>query len=140
MDKRITQITVALAILGLLVSIYMTVYKVTSNDRMCLGSGDCSTVNASRYSEVNGIPVALIGVLGYAAILGIHWLERRNDFFEANGGMILFGISLIGFFFTLWLIYVEIALIKALCPFCVASQVTMTLIFILSVIRVVRQS
>ena len=139
MDKRITHITIALAILGLLVSIYMTIYKVTSNDQMCLGSGDCSTVNASRYSEVNGIPVALVGVLGYAAILGIHWLERRNDFFAANGNMMLFGISLIGFFFTLWLIYVEIALIKALCPFCVASQVTMTLIFILSVIRVVRQ-
>ena len=139
MDKRLRQITVALAILGLLVSIYMTIYKITSNDNMCLGSGDCSTVNASRYAEINGIPVALIGVLGYAAIAGIHWLDRKNDFFEANGSMILFGISLIGFLFTLWLIYVEIALIKAICPFCVTSQITMTIIFILSIIRVVRQ-
>jgi len=139
MDKRLIQITVALAILGLLVSIYMTIYKVTANDSMCLGSGDCSTVNASRYSEVNGIPVALIGVLGYAAIIGIHWLERRNEFFEANGSMIFFGISLIGFLFTLWLVYVEITILKALCPFCVTSQITMTIIFILSIIRVVRQ-
>ena len=139
MDKHLTQITVALAILGLLVSIYMTVYKVTSNDNMCLGSGDCSTVNASRYSEVNGIPVALIGVLGYAAIIGLHWLERKNDFFEQNGSMILFGISLFGFFFTLWLVYVEVAVLKALCPFCVTSQITMTIIFVLSIIRVVRQ-
>lgn len=139
MDKRLTQITIALAFLGLLVSIYMTVYKITANDNMCLGSGDCSTVNASRYSEVNGIPVALIGVIGYVSILGIHWLERKNDFFKQNGSMMFFGISLIGFFFTLWLIYVEIALIKALCPFCLASQATMTIIFILSVIRVVRQ-
>jgi len=139
MDKRLTQITIALSILGLLVSIYMTVYKITANDNMCLGSGDCSTVNASRYSEVNGIPVALIGVIGYVSILGIHWLERKNVFFKQNGSMMFFGISLIGFFFTLWLIYVEIALIKALCPFCLASQATMTIIFILSVIRVVRQ-
>ena len=139
MDKRITQITVALAILGLLVSIYMTIYKVSANESMCLGSGDCSTVNASRYSEVNGIPVALIGVLGYAAILGIHWLERRNEFFESNGSMIFFGVSLIGFLFTLWLVYVEIAILKALCPFCVTSQITMTILFILSIIRVVRQ-
>jgi len=139
MDKRLTQITVALAILGLLVSIYMTIYKVTANDSMCLGSGDCSTVNASRYSEVNGIPVALIGVLGYAAIIGIHWLERKNEFLEANGSMIFFGISLIGFLFTLWLVYVEITILKALCPFCVTSQITMTIIFILSIIRVVRQ-
>lgn len=139
MDKRLTQFIVALAILGVLVSIYMTIYKVTANDNMCLGSGDCSTVNASRYSEVNGIPVALIGVLGYAAIIGILWLERKNEFFAANGSMILFGISLLGFFFTVWLVYVEIALLKAICPFCVTSQITMTIIFILSIIRVVRQ-
>ncbi len=139
MEKRLTQIVLALAVIGLLVSVYMTIYKITANDSMCLGSGDCSTVNASRYSEINGIPVALIGVIGYAAILGIHWLERRNEFFEENGSLILFGISLIGFLFTLWLIYVEIALIKALCPFCLASQITMTLIFILSVVRVVQQ-
>ena len=139
MDKRLTQITIALAIFGMLVSIYMTIYKISANDNMCLGSGDCSTVNASRYSEVYGIPVALIGVLGYAAIIGIYWLERRNEFFKTNGSMILFGISLIGFFFTLWLVYVEIALIKALCPFCLASQITMTIIFILSIIRVVRE-
>jgi len=139
MDKRLTQIIIGLATLGLLVSIYMTIYKYTSNDQMCLGSGDCHIVNTSRYSEVNGIPVGLLGVFGYASILGILWLERKNEFFKANGSMILFGVSLIGFFFTLWLIYVEVALLKAYCPFCITSQVTMTLIFILSVIRVIRQ-
>lgn len=139
MSKRLTQITIALAILGLAVSIYMTIYKITANDNMCLGSGDCSVVNASRYADVNGIPVAVIGVIGYIAILAILWLERRNEFFETNGSMIFFGVSLIGFFFTLWLIYVEAALLKAYCPFCITSQVTMTAIFVLSVIRVIRQ-
>jgi len=139
MNKRLTQITIALAVLGLLVSIYMTIYKLTGNNNMCLGSGDCSTVNASRYASVNGIPVGLIGVFGYASIIAIHWLEQKNEFFKANGSMIFFGISLIGFFFTLWLVYVEVALLKAYCPFCITSQVTMTLIFILSVIRVIRQ-
>lgn len=140
MTKRLTQITIALAILGLLVSIYMTIYKYTSNDSMCLGSGDCSTVNASPYSEMYGVPVALIGVVGYAVILAIHWLERGNGFFRSNGSMVLFGVSLVGLFFTAWLVYVEIVLLKgAFCPFCVASQVTMTLIFIISLIRVIRQ-
>jgi uncharacterized membrane protein len=136
MEKRLTPLISLLAVIGLLVSVYMTIYKITSNDKMCLGSGDCSTVNASRYADINGIPVAFIGVIGYAAILGIGWLEKRNDFFQENGSLILFGVSLIGFLFTLWLIYVEIALIQALCPFCLASQITMTLIFILSVVRV----
>lgn len=139
MTNRFTQITVALTIIGLLVSIYMTIYKVTSNDNMCVGSKDCSVVNASKYSEVNGIPVAVVGAIGYAALLGILWLERKPGFFKDNGSMIFFGISLIGFFFTIWLIYVEIALLKAYCPFCITSQITMTVIFILSVVRVVRQ-
>ena len=139
MKNRLTQITVALTILGLLVSIYMTIYKLTSNDAMCVGSGDCHTVNASRYADVNGIPVAAIGVVGYTTLLGILWLERKPGFIKNNGSMIFFGVSLIGFFFTLWLIYVEVALLKAYCPFCITSQISMTLIFILSVIRVVRQ-
>jgi uncharacterized membrane protein len=110
---------------------------------MCLGSGDCSTVNASKYSEVNGIPVALIGVLGYAAILGTLVFEKRasflKEFFAENASLLVFGFALTGFLFTLWLIYVEIFLIKALCPFCLASQAIMTVIFILSIIRLVRQ-
>ncbi len=138
MDKWFYRATLALVIVGLLVSIYMTIYKVTSNDSMCLGSGDCSTVNASIYSEVNGIPVAVIGILGYVAILGVLLFENRNSFFRQNGTLMIFGMALTGFIFTVWLIYVEIALLKAICPFCVTSQVAMTLIFIMAVIRLIK--
>ena len=139
MDKWFYRLSVAFVIVGVLVSIYMTVYKLTDNNAMCLGSGDCSTVNASRYSEVNGIPVALMGVLGYAAILAVHTLETRRGYFNQNGTLLIFGMALTGFLFTLWLVYVEIALLKALCPFCVTSQVAMTIIFIVAVIRLIRQ-
>jgi uncharacterized membrane protein len=139
MDKRLSQVAIALSILGLLVSIYMTIYKLTDNDKMCIGSGGCSVVNSSRYAEVSGIPVAVLGVGGYAAILAVLLLERKNKFLEQNGSMLFFGLSITGFLFTLWLIYVEIALIKALCPFCLTSQAAMTIIFILSVIRLIRQ-
>jgi uncharacterized membrane protein len=81
----------------------------------------------------------VLGVAGYAAILAVLLLENRIGFLRQNGSLLFFGISLAGFLFTLYLIYVEVALIKAYCPFCVASQSAMTLIFILSVIRVVRQ-
>jgi uncharacterized membrane protein len=138
MDKWLYRAALALVIVGLLVSIYMTIYKVTSNDSMCLGSGDCSTVNASRYSEVNGIPVAAIGILGYVAILGVLVFENRNSFFRQNGTLLVFGMALTGFIFTIWLIYVELALLKAICPFCVTSQVAMTIIFIISVIRLIK--
>jgi len=140
MDKWLYRTLVALTIIGLGVSIYMTIYKLTDNNAMCLGSGDCSAVNASRYSEVNGIPVAVVGVIGYAAILTLLYLERQGlGFINENGTLLVFGLALTGFLFTAWLIYVEIALIKALCPFCITSQIAMTLIFILSTIRLVRQ-
>ena len=139
MDKRLRQITIVLAIIGLLVSIYMTIYKYSNNEAMCIGSSGCSEVNASRYSEINGIPVALLGVIGYTIILALLFLERRPGFFQQNGSILLFGVSLIGFLFTLYLIYLEIALIKAYCPFCLTSQAVMTVIFIISVIRLARQ-
>ncbi|HEX6271173.1 MAG TPA: vitamin K epoxide reductase family protein [Anaerolineales bacterium] len=139
MDKRLSQIAIALTIIGLLVSIYMTIYKITSNDSMCIGSQDCSVVNASRYSEIYGIPVAVLGVVGYTAILAVLGLERSPGFFQQNGSMLFFGLSLVGFLFTLYLIFLEVVLIKAYCPFCIASQAAMTLIFILAVVRLVRQ-
>jgi uncharacterized membrane protein len=139
MDKRLRNITIALTIIGLLVSIYMTIYKVTNNESMCIGSSGCSQVNDSRYSEVNGIPVAVLGVAGYAAILALLFLEQRPGIFQENGTLMFFGISLLGFLFTLYLIYVEVALIKAYCPFCLTSQAVMTIIFIISVVRLIRQ-
>ena len=100
-------------------------------------------VNASKYSKVNiaglQVPVAVLGVIGYATILGVLLFEKRLDFLQQNGTLIFFGLALTGFLFTLYLIYLEVALIKAFCPFCIASQSAMTLIFILSVIRVVRE-
>lgn len=138
MDKWFYRVLVVLTIIGLLVSIYMTIYKITGNNGMCLGSGDCSTVNASRFAEVNGIPVAVFGMVGYAAILLALLFESRNSFLKENGTLLIFGMSLVGFIFTLWLIYVELVLLHAICPFCVTSQVAMTLIFILSVIRLFR--
>ncbi|MGC8856769.1 MAG: vitamin K epoxide reductase family protein [Anaerolineae bacterium] len=139
MNKWLYRLSLALVTLGLLVSIYMTIYKLTENNALCLGSGDCSTVNASRYSEVYGIPVAFIGVLGYGAILGSLLLEKRNNFFGQNSTLVVFGLTLAGFLFTVYLVYVEFYLIKALCPFCLTSQVAMTLLFLISLIRLVRQ-
>jgi uncharacterized membrane protein len=144
MEKRLSQLAIALTVIGLLVSVYMTIYAITSNDNMCIGSQDCSVVNASKYSKISiagvEIPVAVLGVVGYAAILAVLLLERKVDFLQQNGSLLFFGLSLVGFLFTLYLIYVEIALIRAFCPFCIASQTAMTFIFILSVIRVVRDN
>ncbi len=139
MDKWLFRISVALTIIGLAVSIYMTIYKLTDNQSMCIGNGGCSKVNSSVYAEVYGVPVAVLGIAGYAALMVMLFIENRHPFLQANGTMIIFGMALIGFLFTLYLIYVEAALIHALCPFCLTSQIAMSIFFILSVIRLARQ-
>jgi uncharacterized membrane protein len=132
--------SIIIALVGLAVSVYMTIFKLTDNSTMCLGSGGCSTINDSRYSEIYGIPVAAVGVGGYLAILAILALEvKGGSFFERNATLVTFGMALTGFLFTLYLVYLEIFVIKALCPFCVTSQVAMTILFILTVIRLLKQ-
>ena len=79
-------------------------------------------------------------VLGYCAILGLLLFQNKaGKFFEQNSTMAVFGLSLTGFAFTLYLVYLEIFVIKALCPFCITSQITMTILFIFTIIRLVRQ-
>ena len=139
MDKKLYWATIVIAILGLLVSIYMTIYKLTNNNAMCLGNGGCSYVNASKYSEVSGIPVAVIGMIGYLAILAVLFMERRSRFFLENGTMFEFGFSLIGVLYSAYLTYLEYAVIRYFCPFCVTSAIAISLIFILSTIRMINQ-
>jgi len=139
MDRWLSRISIGLAALGVLVSAYMTIYKLTDNQSMCLGNGGCSVVNSSIYSEVYGIPVAVIGMGGYGVILATLLLQGRMQVLQDNAIMLVFGMTLAGFVFTLYLIYVELALIHALCPFCITSQVTITILFILSVTRLVRE-
>ena len=137
-DKWLVRALYALLFVGFAVGIYMTVFSVTGNEDMCLGSGACSTVTSSPYSVINGIPVPVIGLVGNLALLAVLFFETRNSFLQQNGTLIFFGFALAGFAFVLWLIYVEIFLLKALCPFCVTAQTVMVLTFIIAVTRLIR--
>jgi uncharacterized membrane protein len=140
MDKGFKWASIVTAILGGLDAAYLLIYKLTSAQAMCLGSGDCSTVNSSRYSETfGGIPVSLLGLLAYLTIIGILALETRSRFLKQNGNLLAFGLSLLGVLFSAYLTYVELYVIHAVCPFCVASAILITIIFILAIIRLIRQ-
>lgn len=139
MDKNLYWTGFAAATVGLLVSIYMTIYKLTNNDAMCLGSGGCSYVNASRYSQVNGIPVAAIGLIGFLALMVVMLLESRSAFFAENGPLFEFGMSLMGVLYSIFLTYLELYVIRHICPFCVTSALAILLVLIVSTIRMVRQ-
>jgi uncharacterized membrane protein len=132
--------TIGLACLGVLDATYLLVYKLTNNNAMCLGNGGCHDVNFSPYAEIGGIPVSLIGMVAFLVIVGILILEPRLKIVKENGSLAIFGISLAGVAFTAYLTWLEIYVIHAICPFCVASAIIIAMIFILAIIRLIKQT
>ena len=132
--------TMILTILGVADAVYLLIYKLTGNPHMCLGNGGCHNVNFSPYAEINGIPISVFGICAYLAIICILVLEARVKIAKDNGPLAIFGISLGGVAFSAYLTYLEIYIIHAICPFCVISAIAITLLFILAIIRLVKQT
>ena len=132
--------TVAISIIGAADAVYLLIYKLTGNPHMCLGNGGCHNVNFSPYAEINGIPISVFGICAYLAIICILVLEARVKIAKDNGPLAIFGISLGGVAFSAYLTYLEIYIIHAICPFCVISAIAITLLFILAIIRLVKQT
>lgn len=133
---NIKKATVMIAVLGILDAIYLTIIKFTDNKALCIeGIGDCWTVNNSSYSEWSGIPISIFGILAYSTIILILILQNRVKFLVDFGSIFVFGIALTGFLFSMYLTYLQFAVIKAVCPFCIISAITMTIVFILSLIN-----
>lgn len=123
-----TLIAWLLVVVGLGVAGYLTYVHYEGIAPVCT-TGGCARVQASEYSELLGIPVALLGLIGYVSIGAS--LLLRGDF----GRVTTFFLALVGFMFSAYLTYLELFVIDAICQWCVASAVLMTLLFAVSVWR-----
>ena len=131
---RIIQI---FSVLGLLIAHYLYLFHEGVLIVGCTGSGwdDCGAVSGptAPYSSIGPIPVALIGLLGYAFIFLLTWLKDWEPLAEGYLPELLLGAAILGFLFTLGLTGLELFVIHAFCRYCVVSAVFMTVIFILSI-------
>lgn len=111
-----------LALLGTGVSIYLTIVHYDEAALIC-GVGDCSTVQNSRYAEVAGVPIAVFGMLMYATILGLAIYRWRQPAATQSDTLtsVAFAIALAGVGYAAYLTWLEIAVIKAICQWCVVS-------------------
>lgn len=128
----VKRILIVLSFIGLADSIYLTWIKLSGSEAMCTGVGGCDVVNTSEYAELAGIPIALLGAGAYVAILAILLAESRIAWLKENGPLLVFGITLFGFLYSLYLTYIELFVIFAICPFCVVSAIVMSVMFALS--------
>jgi len=128
-------LSLGLTLLGLGVSAYLTWIKLTGNTASCGPIGDCESVNNSRYAEIGGVPIALLGALGYLVLLAALVVEARWQGLSHAARLAAFGVSLVGTLYSAYLTYVEVAVLRAICPYCVVSAIAMTLILILCVLR-----
>lgn len=122
-----------LCLAGLFVSLYLWLYKIGVVGTMVCGTGGCETVQASPESIFLGVEVALIGVLGYALLLGVAVAGTTPARADARGPALLLTLLSGGaLLFTLRLKYLEFFVIGAVCQWCVVSAVIILLVFLLS--------
>lgn len=121
-----------LAALGVGVATYIAIVESGGGSPVCLAGGTgCRTVAESSYSHVAGVNIAIFGAIGYLLLLGTAFLA--NDLARLGG----FLVSLGGFGYSIFLTYIEVFKIEAICQWCVASAVLMTILFLLSATRLV---
>jgi uncharacterized membrane protein len=123
----------ALALVGLFVSLYLWLWKMGWLGVLACGDGGCETVQLSAYASLSGVPVALFGVVGYAAMLavslaGLHGRAAGQPWPTAA----LLALSGAGVLFSGYLTYLEAAVIHAWCRWCVASALIVLAIFVVA--------
>ena len=119
----------ALALIGFADASYLTAKFFLGGSIPCSILGGCDTVTKSAYASIAGVPIALLGALFYLTvlILVIYYLDSA----KSKIWTYLFFITLIGFLFSIYFVFLQVFIIKALCLYCLISAVTSTALFCL---------
>jgi uncharacterized membrane protein len=135
MSARALRLTmIVIATIGLGIASYLTYVHYSGEAPLCSLKGNpCSEVQKSQYSKLAGVPVALIGLIGYLVILG-SLLVRESE--TSRFATVVF--TLVGFGFSVYLTYREVFTLEKICEWCVSSAVVVTVLTLLAVWRFLR--
>lgn len=132
------KIFLGLIVLGLIVAGYLTWTHFADAPVICTPGGGCDTVNKSAYAYFPpswGVPVALVGLVGYIAIAGMWFMRWQNPTLRSKLDMGLFIATLVGVIFSGYLTAMELFVIHAICWWCVTSAVVITVMFGITVVK-----
>jgi uncharacterized membrane protein len=131
MNKRMLVALVALA--GVFVALYLTLYKLGYIGTLACAVGSCETVQTSKWATFLGFPVGAWGVAYYVFVLTLAIVGLTGGFAESRRiSQILVGVTAFGLLFSLWLTYLELFVIHAICQWCVISAILAAILFVLS--------
>jgi uncharacterized membrane protein len=131
-SDRLRTAAIGLSVLGLGIAGYLTYVHYAGVTPVCEIAHGCEKVQTSQWSKVAGVPVALLGLLGYAAILGAVLVPGEGALVAAAGA------ALVGAGFSAYLTYREVFTIHAICIWCVASAVIMAALAVMTTVRMLR--
>jgi len=127
-------IVAALALAGIFVSLYLLLYKLGLIGELTCSVGSCETVNSSKWATFLGLPVAGWGVAWYVGLFILAVASTQERFADsATASLVLLGVAASGLLFSLWLTWLELFVIHAICQWCVVSAVIVTVIFMVCV-------
>lgn len=128
-----------LALVGFIVALYLWLWKLGAMGPLVCGTGECEVVQSSPWAVIFGLPVAFYGVVGYLALVIVSlvglqpkWADRREP------TVLLVALSAIGFAFTLYLTYLEAAVIRAWCRWCLVSAGIISAILVTALVGLLR--
>jgi uncharacterized membrane protein len=125
-----------LALAGMAVATYLAYVEVSGAPAVCGPVGDCNTVQQSEYAQLFGVPVGLLGLGGYTAIM-LAWAVRQYGTGRAAhwAAIALPAMALVGTLFSIYLTFLEPFVIGATCLWCLTSAALMTALLWLSAPR-----
>ena len=129
------RVMIGLAVVGLAVAAYLTYVHYAGIKPACTAGTSCIKVQTSEWSKLDGVPVALLGLIGYVGILASLLLPDREETRLAT-----LGLTLVGCGFSGYLTYRELFSIHAVCEWCASSAVILTILFVSAVVRYVHVS
>lgn len=130
MLNKIIYSSIGVAVIGLIDAIYLTV-KHYEGAISCSVISGCQEVLTSPYSEIMGIPLALMGSAYYLFIIitSLFYIDTKNKW----SLLAIKYMPSFGFVFSLWLVYLQIFEIGSICQYCMLSALTSTTLFVLSI-------
>jgi uncharacterized membrane protein len=128
-------IAALVSLAGVFVALYLMLYKLGYIGTLSCAVGSCEVVQTSRWATLLGFPVAAWGVGYYLAVLGLALVGLRPALENSRRlSGLLVAITATGVLFSLWLTYLELFVIDAICQWCVVSAVLATALFVACVL------